>query len=255
MTARPRILLAVFGVAMVIGVAPGSAAQAQAIAPDVEYRQCMDLTATAPDKALSRAEHWAGLGGGGAAQHCRAAALLAMGKTEQAALLLEELAQETRTTAAVKVGLLRQAARAWLTVGEAQRAEGVLTAALGVAPGNADVLEDRAVVRMELGQSDTALADLTAALARDPERLSTLVLRAAAYRRAGDTLRAAEDLSRASLIKADYPDVLLEQGNLFQVRGDVADARAVWMRVLSIAPDSPAADAARNRLAEMDAGG
>lgn len=252
MLRRFRLSLSVAAAVLVGGTAgPG---MAETLSAEAEYSACMGQVAPVPEKALMHAERWAGLGGGAAAQHCRAAALLAMGKEEQAALILEELAQEARTSAPVKLGLLRQAARAWLTVGELVRAEGVLTAALSVAPGDADTLEDRAIVRMEQGESDRALADLTAALTAQPERLSALVLRAAAQRRAGDLNRAAEDLTRAALLNGDHPDVLLESGALSLARRDKAQARAAWLRLLAVAPDGPAADAARNQLSVMDGG-
>ena len=52
----------------------------------------------------------------------------------------------------------------------------------------------------------------------------------------------------------DNPEALLERGILHQLRGNEAQARADWERVVSVAPDSPAAELAQQNLALNEAG-
>jgi tetratricopeptide (TPR) repeat protein len=227
-------------------------AAAQTIDPVAQYRDCLALAAEAPEQALELAGQFEGLGGGLAARHCRAAAWAAMGKSEAAAKLLEQLAQEERATAAVKAGLLRQAARAWMEAGQTARAAGVLDAALAVTPGDADLLEDRALVRAEAGDAWAAVDDLNQALEAEPERVSSLVLRAAAYRRLKALDLARADLDRAAAVAPETLDILLERGHLALAEGHPDAARDQWMTLLRRAPDGPPATAAREALEAMD---
>lgn len=227
-------------------------AVAETVDPAQEYRECLALAAEAPEQALEKAGQFEGLGGGVAARHCRAAAWAAMGKSEAAADLLEQLAQESRATAAIKAGLLRQAARAWMDAGQRERAAGVLAAALEVAPGDPGLLEDRALLKADDGDLWGAIDDLNLALDAQPDRLSALVLRAAAYRRLEVLDLARADIDRAAALAPRAPDVLLERGHLALAEGQPAAARDLWMDLLRHHPDTPVAAAARTALEAMD---
>lgn len=228
---------------------------AQTVDPAEEYRACLALAAEAPEQALEKAGRFEGLGGGVAARHCRAAAWAAMGKSEAAASLLEQLAQESRASAVIKASLLRQAARAWMDAGQVERVQGVLNAALSLAPGDPGLLEDRALVKAEGGDFWGAVDDLNGALEAQPDRLSALVLRAAAYRRLEALDLARTDMDRAAGLAPQAPDVLLERGHLALAEDRRGEARDLWMGLLRRYPDTPVAAAARAALEAMDVGG
>lgn len=242
--------------ALSVAVAPLAPlpAAAQAVDAAAEYRACLDLAGRDPEAALEAAGRFEGVGGGVAARHCRAAAWAAMGKSEAAADLLERLAQDSRATAEVKAGLLRQAARAWMEAGQGERARAVLDAALTVTPGAPAPLEDRALLRAEQGDLWGAVDDLNAALESQPDRVSALVLRAAAYRRLDALDLARADLDRAAALAPDAADIVLEQGHLALAEGRPEVAREHWMVILRQAPDTAAAEAARQALERLDVG-
>lgn len=225
---------------------------AQTIDHAREYRECMALARERPRQAFERAGQWRGLGGGAAAEHCRAVALLELGEPAAAAALLEETAQDSRESAAVKAGLLRQAAEAWRRADQMERAEGVLDAALRVLPESPDVLEDRALLRVERGRLWEAVDDLNVALEIEPRRVSALVLRAAAYRRLGALDLARDDLSKALALDPGFADSYVERGHLRLAAGDRDGARKDWLHALRLAPDGPAAEAARANLEKLD---
>lgn len=226
--------------------------RAETVDAAAEYATCMALAQDKPLDAFERAGQWEGLGGGLPARHCRAAALLELGEEEAAATMLEDLATSERASAAIKAGLLRHAAEAWRRAGQDERALGVLDAALKVAPGDAQTLEDRAVLKADGGLLWDAVDDLNAALDTDPGRVSALVLRAAAYRRLESLDLAGADLDRALRLDPGSVEATLERGALALAAGRADDARQDWMRVLRAAPDSAAAQVARANLERLD---
>lgn len=222
------------------------------IDPAAEYKTCLDLVRTRPKAALEKAGQWAGLGGGLAAEHCKAAAMDALGEHQTAAGMLEDLATGGRATAEIKAGLLRQAAESWVKADQIERAMGVLTAAIGVNPNDPGLYEDRALLKAGGNKVWDAVDDLNHALDLDPQRVSTLVLRAAAYRRLKSLDLAAADMDRAAKIDPKDPDLWLEAGNLALAQGRRDEARKDWMTVLQLAPDSGTADVARSNIEQMD---
>ncbi|GAB3128705.1 tetratricopeptide repeat protein [Novispirillum itersonii] len=234
-----------------------AAAPAPAVKSDVgwnsaDYAACMKTARERPKAGFDQAGEWAAFGGGVPAEHCRATALIGLNEPEAAADLLETLAEKSRESAQIKVGLLRQAAQARTLAGQPPRALAVLNAAAKVLPGDPDVLEDRAVMRIDYGEPWDAVDDLNGVLDRQPNRVSALVLRAAAYRRLETLDLAKADIQRALALEPNNPDALVESGILARVTGNDSAARTLWMSVLRSAPESPAADIARANLAKMD---
>ena len=127
------------------------------------YAACMALARKDPKAAHESALAWRRKGGGDAAIHCVAVALLRLGQHGQAARMMEELAARMEgTRVALKAGLLSQAANAWLIAGQPQRAENLLTGALQLIPMDVETLLDRSVARAALGKYWEALDDLNA---------------------------------------------------------------------------------------------
>lgn len=218
------------------------------------YAQCIDLAQRKPADGWETALAWSSLGGGEAARHCAAVALIGLGHHEEAANRLERLAQESRRAPELRAAMLGQAAQAWLLAGQRERAAGTLDAAIKLAPADADLRVDRAVVHAEAQDYRAALGELDQAARLAQRRADVLALRAAAKRHLGDLAGAEADVVAALESDPDQPDALIESGILHQRSGDTAGARRDWLRVLQVAPESVAADTARRHIEGLDAG-
>ena len=217
-----------------------------------QYNACMQLARDKPSEAFEAALSWKGLGGGDAAEHCVAVALLGLGHHDEAANRLEALASKTKENHAIKAGLLAQAAQAWLLSGKSERAEGVLTAALRLTPKDAALLVNRAEARAGRKNYQGAVDDLTRAIAIEDRRPDAYVFRAAAYRYLDELELAMADVEKALGLQPSHVDGLMERGILRRLKGDDAAARRDWLEVLRLAPQSPAAESARANLEHMD---
>ena len=217
------------------------------------YTACMELARTAPAQAFEEALVWQDDGGGRAARHCAAVALIELGQPAEAARRLEALAGAFAPAEAGPASeILGQAGQAWLAAGEAARALTAQSAALELAPKNVELLIDRSITLAARNSVRAALDDLDRAAALAPERAEVLVLRASAYRQLDQAARAGAELERALALEPENPDGLLERGILRHAAGDRAGARQDWLQAVTLAPESPAADAARARLELLD---
>ena len=224
------------------------------------YRDCLRLVSADPDQAFDQAMEWRTNGGGAAARHCEALALVELRLYGDAAARLGDLADapdagETEDRAA----LLAQAGNAWLLAGSGENAVIALTAALDLVPGDNGFLVDRARAHAAVENFSAAEADLTQALTVKPDDADALVLRAGARRAQGNLEGAGEDISRAVALKPDGPFALVERGAIRLAQGDDAGARADWVSVVRIVgdvdpqhPHSPALLDARRSLEELD---
>lgn len=218
-----------------------------------EYRACMRLAREAPQEGFDGARAWQNRGGGLAAEHCAAVALLGLERPEEAADALEALAvRAAAERPELRVPLLAQAGQAWLRAGQPGRARTVLSTALNLAPDSIELLIDRSIAHAGEGAWAAAVSDLDRVLALSPERVDALVLRASAKRRLADLAGAAADLERALALEPDDPDARLERGLLRRAAGDLAGARADFEAVVAEAPGSPSADSARLYLERLD---
>jgi tetratricopeptide (TPR) repeat protein len=240
-----------------VTLAPTAAsAQRKPSAPfDAEaYSRCMTLADTRPAEAQKIAQQARTSGGGYAAEHCEAAALLNLKQFEEAAKRFHDVAEGTT---AEDVGLRAeaydQAAQAWLMAQKPQNARSELDAGLKLAPKDVRLLLDRAQAEGLAHDFWAALDDLNAALDIEPRRADALVLRAAAYRQVEATDLAVDDIARAIALQPQFPDAYLERGTLRAIKGDYDGARADWTRVKELAPGSFAANLAQQDLSKLDA--
>jgi tetratricopeptide (TPR) repeat protein len=218
-----------------------------------EYADCLDRAERSPRTAFERALAWRDEGGGFAARHCAAVALVAAEHYPDAADRLERLAEDMHAAGHPRTAeTLAQAGNAWLLAGFNERAVFVFTAALGLVPNNPDLLIDRARAHAAAERYDQAAADLDLALAGAPERVDALVYRASARRRLDRLGDAAEDLAVALALDADHPEGLLERGMVRLALGDPAAARRDWLRLLDVMPEGPTAELARTNLEKLD---
>jgi regulator of sirC expression with transglutaminase-like and TPR domain len=238
--------------ALVAAVALSLPAAAQTIDGPQEYRTCLVLAKTKPEQGWEEALAWQSLGGGEAARHCAAVALIGLGKYGEAAARLETLANESVREDGVRAQMLAQAGQAWMLAGKLPRADSAQRAALVLAPSDPDILLDHAVLLAQVHHYAEAIDLLSGLLRRQPNRVEALVLRASAFRYQDNLPGAADDVEQALKLDPDYPDALLERGMIRRLRGDDAAARDDWRRAVELAPDSDAAETARRNLEKLD---
>ena len=241
-----------------IALAPGPAAAqrkpAPAGDPAAAYDRCMRLADTQPAEAQKEAMQWRTKGGGYAAEHCEAAALLNLKQYDEAAKRFHDVAEGTTAEdAGLRAEAYDQAAEAWLMAQKPQNARAELDAGLKLTPKDVRLLMDRAQAEGLAHDFWAALDDLNAALDIEPNRIEALVLRAAAYRQVDATDLAVDDVARAISLQPQFPDAYLERGTLRAIKGDYDGAREDWNRVKQLAPGSFAADLAQHDLAKLDA--
>ncbi len=225
------------------------------------YDRCLAQVTDDPTRAAAEAEAWAQESGAVAARHCLALADLALGHPDQAATLLETLADIDAIAAPggaiaapVRATMFDQASQAWLLAGDAKAAYQAASRALALAPDNPDLWVDRAGASMARQRFQAAIDDFTQAYARDTRRNDILVQRAGAARMLGHIDVALDDIERVLTADPDNAEALLERGILRQRRNDIAGARGDWNRVVAVAADSQTADLALQDLALLDAG-
>src|SRR5690348_5248507 len=90
---------------------------------EAQYKACMALLERNPTGALDSAVAWERQGGGDAARHCKALALIRTGQVEDGALELERVAQAMpQEKAPLAAELFAQAGQAWIKDGKPERA-------------------------------------------------------------------------------------------------------------------------------------
>ncbi len=249
-------VLAFAGVAAETGVASGAkpSPPVDRAAGRNRYGRCLELVKRDAAHASAEAAGWFVAGGGAAALHCQALALVELKNYREAAQKLEDAAaSEPATATQIRGQLLDQAGNAWLLAGDAGKAESAFSSALALAPKDEDVLSDRARERGAARNWSGAFDDLTAVLAIDPDRADVYVLRASALHAEGHIAQARDDIAHALAIYPAYPEALVERGAMRLQSGDRAGARADWEQAAHEAPDSAAGETARARLAALAA--
>lgn len=239
-----------FALALVLLTAPQ--AQAQVIEPLEEYRTCLILAKQKPEQGWEEALAWQSLGGGEAARHCAAVALIGLGKHAEAASRLETLANESVREDTMRAEMMAQAGQAWIMAGNLTRADAAQRAALKLAPGSTDIMIDHAVLLAQVHHYGEAVETLSKVLRLQPNRVEALTLRASAFRYLDNLPGAEDDINQALKLDPDFPDALLERGIVKRLKGEDAAAREDWLRAIALAPDSEAGEAARRNLEKLD---
>jgi tetratricopeptide (TPR) repeat protein len=221
-------------------------------APLQSYQQCADFAKTDPQGAYNQALAWHSGGGGAAAEHCQALALSQLRRYDEAAPVLDTLAQQNSLQNADRAQLFDQAGNNWLLAENPLKADQSFSNALSLTPNDTEILVDRARARAMRKDWFGADSDLSAALTRDANRADLLVLRASARHAAGRKADARADIDRALGIFPNYGDALVERGVMKFEDGDPAGAIADWQKVAKAAPNSRAAALANEYLTETD---
>ena len=217
------------------------------------YDACMETARAAPADGLKAAEAWLAEAETTAARHCRAIALIGLGREEEAVAALDALGRRLEERKpALAADLYRQAAMVRLQAGRLDAAEKLQDRGLKLAPDSVELLIDRALLLGAREKYQEALTVLERAHSLAPARVDVLVLSASAHRLLGQGELAKLSLASALEIEPDDPAALLERGILRRLDGDTEGARADWERVRMIAPDSPEADTAARNLELLD---
>ncbi len=217
-----------------------------------QYEACMTLVQKAPSEAFDAGLAWKSYGGGEAAEHCIATALINMKRYQTGADRLEKLADISRRPKEFKAQILAQAAQAWFLANEVDRARGVLTTALALDDTVSDFYVDRAQMRSAQNAFDDAIKDLDHALLLDGLNVDALIFRGTIYRLTEKFEEAMRDIKRAIALSPGNPDALLERGMLYRIEGSMDKARTDWLSVIEIDPYGDAAETARLNLERMD---
>lgn len=229
---------------------------ARPVAAVESYDDCVALAARDPVAAEQAAAAWALIGGGAAAEHCRAQALIALGATGKAIEVLTDLGQRDGTLPdTVRAEVLRQAGSLLLGKGEFRAAETVARQAIELDDG----AESFAFLGLVLGARrdwQGAVAALDRALEIAGPQAAALTLRASAKRRLGRLVEARADVLWAREIAPDEAQPLLELGKIEEQLGNREAARAAYLG--AIERDTEQGEitrAARTRLQRMETGG
>jgi len=216
------------------------------------YQDCVAAVNVKADDAFEKALIWRDHGGGIAAEHCAALALIALDEPGEAASRLNALAQRDSGTPAERAALLSQSGNAWLLASQIENAEAAFTAALKLTPRDAELLTDRARARAARQDWANAEMDLNLALNYEKRKPEIYVLRASARQAQGNKTGYRSDINAALSIDPTFPDALVERGSMKMEAGDKNGARADFVQVLVRAPDGPAADAVRKRIEALE---
>lgn len=220
------------------------------------YGLCMAQARAHPEAALKLAEAMQERGTHAPARHCRAAALLGLGRPAEAAEELDALDELVKDVpAGERAELAAQAGRAWLDAGEAAKAVAAFGRALALKPDDTGLLMARAVARGAAGQEFEALDDLNRVIEVAPNRADARVLRAAAYRRVDAPELAHEDLRMALRLNPKLADAWLELGLLRAQRGDLTGARTALKKAIELDPGGTTGDTAQGTLERLSGAG
>ncbi|WP_417842661.1 tetratricopeptide repeat protein [Thalassospira sp.] len=217
-----------------------------------QYAACLKLARLKPQEGYDSASQWADLGGGEPAKHCAAVALIGLGDYTKAATQLDNLADNSASTADIVAGFLGQAAQAWTMVNNLQFAWRDQTRALKLIDKDPSLWVDRAVTLGMAGQYWEAIDDLNKALDLDPKNVDALVYRGSAWRALETYDLARADIDRALELQPDHLQARLESGNLYRIAGNKEAARQDWLAVIEQGDGTPAAKAARDNIEKMD---
>jgi len=247
---RPmRAKIPTLGVAMVAGAA--LAAEPETVR---DYDECIALVENSPDRAVRLAGEWARFGGGAAARHCHALALIAVGAPDRAVdELLALAAEEPDLPNETRAEVLVQAGEMLLDRGEAGAAGMAAAEARRLHPSSRGALGLRGAVRIAAGDVSGGISDLDRALAEGAEA-GLLVRRAAAHRIDGALAEARDDAVRATEIEPAFAAAWLERGRIEARSGDRGAARRSLLEAIGLDREGGIGRLARGLLQRMEAG-
>src|SRR5688500_11395036 len=128
-------------IALLFALVPAPALAQDQANPEQKYQACMKLAQTTPKAALKQAMEWEKAGGGDAARHCVANAYMGLKQYDDAAMELERIAQTMpQVKAPMMAELFLQAADAWMSNEDLDRALNAVNQGLKVKPKSVELL-------------------------------------------------------------------------------------------------------------------
>lgn len=176
---------------------------------------CVAKIEQAPEDAYEDGLAWMFEGNRPGARQCTALALIALDNVEEGALRLERLATSPDGgTAEQRALYLSQAGNAWLQIGAAEAAAVSFTEAMKLAPGETDLLLDRATSYMLIDKWDEALSDLNRAIAESPSHAIAHQMRAEVHLNKDALDLAMKDVEASMAADPQNIDTLLVRGRV-----------------------------------------
>jgi tetratricopeptide (TPR) repeat protein len=236
--------------ALILGAAPAGAQRADDMT--IVHDHCIAFVHQHPKEGLEKAKQWREQGGGFLADHCIATALFDLKDYAGAGKRFEALATAMMGMPAVqRAATLDQAGQAWLSADDFAHAKADFDAAIAFNGEAPELLVDRASAYAGMKQYWEAIDDLNRAIDLAPRSAEAYIFRASAYRSVEELDLALEDAERGLALAPDNVLGLLERGNVRRLKGDVAGARADWLRVTQLGANTPAGKAAQANLAKL----
>lgn len=253
-----------------IALLPETVQAQTAESSEERYAECAAAARQAPDRGINAALEWQLQGGGVPARHCEALGLFFAQEYAEAAVRLENIAEDMRigrgmpirngkrltASASVLADTFAQASNAWLLAEDVDRAMGAIEQALALVRSNTPLERSLLVDRARIAAADEdfgqALSDLETVLAAEPGRVDILLFLASAARGVENYIRANWAIGRYLEVHPDDPSGYLELGNLRDAEGAPTEARKAWLKVLALSEVGPDADAARANLERID---
>jgi predicted Zn-dependent protease len=237
------------GLLLVLGLLAAAPAQARQIDHVQEYIACLDLVRDLPDKAYEAARTWFDAGGGDAARHCAALALLQVDKYEPAAEALQALAERGQSIGRTPpASLWGQAADAWRLAGKPDKAVDMMRLAMARDSDSLLLRTELARVLSETGRDSEALNELDKVFAKRLYDPMALAVKAGVLYRGGRPLDALRALDQSLLVEPANPWALLERARIKLTGGDFIGARKDYTLLTQRFPTLPVAAVARAAL-------
>ena len=223
----------------------------------IRFDECHDAAIADPVSGIYAANEWLVAGGSFLARQCLGFAHARRGEFAAAA---ESFAQAARDAEVARnwrsANLWVQAGNAALASGNAALAHEHFSAALaqgtltGLWLGEAYL--DRARASLAQGNMAAARTDLDQAVTHAPQDPLLWLLSATLARRQDDLVRAEADIMVARGLGPRDAAIALESGNIAATAGNLDAAQARWEAAADLGGATPAGDAARARLAELE---
>ncbi|MEP0313626.1 MAG: tetratricopeptide repeat protein [Hyphomonas sp.] len=218
----------------ILALAIASLALSQSAGATIEAREadrleaCVAKIEVDPEEAYEDGLAWIYQGNRPNARQCTALALIALGRPDEGAARLEQLANSVDGgSMEQRAEYLIQSGNAWLQAGAPEAAIVTFTNALKLKPGVPDLLVDRASANLMLGNWTEAKEDLDRALTLAPSMAIARQLRAEAHLNLDQLNLAMADIDAAMAVDPENIDTLV-------LRGRVREAlRLSKVRVLS----------------------
>ncbi len=252
---------------------PSAPPARDAAAQAARYRDCLETARRDPPAALAASAAWQAEGGGLAAKHCSAVALIDQGDYREGIARLNDIAEDLRLgrelpydplgpadARRLLADIYAQIGNAWLLAGDPSKAYTALSQGLAELPPDDDrarveLFIDRARALADTKDFDAALADLEKARSLAAARSDILLFMASAYRALGRLAEARDALARAIHLSGESPEAVLIRGTIAFAADDLEAARREWREVVTRWPGSAAARLAEARLEALAGAG